>query len=313
MPSAPPTAEELFAAAVSRRRARCACATAYTHSNLASYLSSHLPPAWRINTPSPSQVGISSFPTAHAQPAQHALELQHLAAFLGVPVAEAEDQYNGHCETCAVYFTAHVAGQAGEGEGALARAYAALTERLAQLPWEGQVGEVFAAERRAREDARLEAALQQGRTAAMWAPLLGSTSGTGSGSAAAAAASGGGSASGSGSGASASAAAAAPEGAAAAVPTAMGTVAARAFELLAGSPGFPARLAAAVAAADASGTSVLPCYILSALLRQARALCRSAATPTLTATLSSPPLAPAPCLAQTTFGTGMSSRRRTWR
>ena len=247
------SAQALFAKAVSRRRERCATLTAYTHANLASYLQPLLPPGWRVEVPAPGQQGISSFPVASEAPDEHAKELEHLSAYLGIPIAEAEDQYHGHCETCAVRFTETVlATLTASPASVLPTAYADLTSSLSQLSWQGQAEAVFAAERRAREDATREPLQRIGRMAAMWAPLV-PHSALASDFAQ----------SESGEGASAGGGAAA-----AAIATAMGTVAASSLEFLAGSPSFPARLSAALArstAAEGAGSAAIPCYILSAL------------------------------------------------
>ena len=244
------SAHALFTKAVSRRRERCAAKTAYTHANLASYLQALLPPTWRVEVPAPGQQGISSFPIASEAPAEHAKELEHLSAYLGISVAEAEDQYHGHCETCAVHFTEQVlAALPSSPASVLPAAYAGLTSNLSLLPWQGQAEAIFSAERRAREDATREPQQRIGRMAAMWAPLVPHSAlvsdPTPPESAGSASAGGG--------------------AAAAAISTAMGTVAASSLEFLAGSPSFPARLSAALARAAASeGTATLPCYILSA-------------------------------------------------
>lgn len=230
-------------------------ATEYTHANLCAYLgSAALPAGWRVHAPSTGSVGISSYPAAHADPAMHAKELSHLATFLcGIPVAEAEDQYNGHCETCAVYFTCEVVrlltSEAFPPAEVLEHAYATLRKKLSALPWEGCVAEVFAAEQRAREEGRQGQAKQKGRTAAMWEPLLTQDVLAG----VCAAGLGGEGASGGGGAAGASA-----------IPTALGTVAASALDFLAGSPGLPARIASACSAAEASARPiVMPLYVLN--------------------------------------------------
>jgi hypothetical protein len=235
----PPTAELLFAKAVSRRRERCFVATAYSHANLAAHLETLLPPGWAVHAPAPGAAGISSFPPAAEDPAAHAEELRFLASFLGgIPVAEAKDQYEGHCETMAVFFARAVldslrAAPAADPAGVLPAAFAAARAELEALgTWKARVGILFEAEARARRDATLEdAATRKGRTLAMWEPLL-----AGEGAAAAAAGGGGGGA-------------------------AMGTVASSAEAFLAGAPGLGARLAGA--AAQARDLTCLPCYVLN--------------------------------------------------
>jgi hypothetical protein len=237
--AAAPTSDALFAKAVSRRRERCGVLTAYDHENLAAYLRALLP-GFVVHAPLPGTAGISSYPPASADPAVHAEELAHLAAYLGgIPVAEAEDQYSGHCETMAVFFSRTVmdslrAAPAAAPAGVLPAAYAGARARLDSLAtWEARVGVLFEAEARARADAA-QAGARKGRTLAMWAPLLvGREGGSGGG--------GGG-----GGGA-----------------AAMGTVARSAAAFLAGSPGVGARLAEAVAAAAAGGLSCMPLYILN--------------------------------------------------
>ena len=243
-PAPAPTAELLFAKAVSRRRERCFVATAYSHANLAHHLKTLLPAGWAVHAPAPGAAGISSFPPAAEDPAAHAEELRFLASFLGgIPVAEAKDQYEGHCETMAVFFARAVleslrAAPAADPAGVLPAAFAAARAELEALgTWEARVGVLFEAEARARRDAALEdAAARKGRTLAMWEPLL-------AGQGAAAAADGGGGGGGGGGGA------------------AMGTVAGSAAAFLAGAPGLGARLAAA--AAQARDLTCLPCYVLN--------------------------------------------------
>ncbi len=115
-----PSILSLYTDAVSRKRKRLTFATEYTYSNLVAYLSSILPVGWEVHAPTTCTAqhlgldlegnhGISHFPVVDANPAQHDKELTYLAEFLcGIPVSEAEDQYNGHCETCAVCFTGEV-------------------------------------------------------------------------------------------------------------------------------------------------------------------------------------------------------------
>ena len=227
-----PTPSELFAKAVSRRRERCTASTEYSHANLAAYLASLLP-GFAIHAPPAGIEGVSAFPAAVEDAAQHAANLAQLATFLhGIPVAEAEDQWNGHCETCAVAVSEHVlaalrgAPPPADPGAVLAAAYADFRARLAGLDWDGQVAALFAAERRARSGAA-------GRSRAMWAPLLAAGSAGFDGAADAAA-----------------------------VP---GAVALAVREFLAGGEALPRRLQAAAAAALGSGDGLacVPVYLLN--------------------------------------------------
>jgi hypothetical protein len=237
-----PTASELFAKAVSRRRERCAVATEYTHANLLVFLETLLP-GYCIYAPAPGTLGISSYPAASEDADAHTRELQYLASFLGgIPVAEAKDQYEGHCETLAVAFTRAVmevlhSAPAGDPASVLHAAFAVARAQLDALPsWEAQVALLFEAEARARRDgAQQDAAARKGRTLAMWEPLLPPRGGGGGGS-------GGGGGGGGG--------------------AAIGTVARSAAAFLAGAPELGARLAEAAAHAS-SGLAVMPLYVLN--------------------------------------------------
>ena len=176
--AAEPSITSLCAQAVSRKRERLTLATEYTHANLATYLRNEvLPVGWDVHTPSEGATGISQFPVAHANRTTHVKELSHLAIFLGgITVSEAEDQYNGHCETCAVYFTNEVVKLVNSAVKlqpsiVLDEAYRLLNKKLADLSWEDCVAEIFAAERSAREEMKHDQTMRKGRTAAMWASL----------------------------------------------------------------------------------------------------------------------------------------------
>ncbi len=91
-------------------------------------------------------------------------------------MSEAEDQYNGHCETCAVYFTNEVVKLVDlevklQPSIVLDEAYRMLNKKLADLSWEDCVVEIFDAERSAREEMKHDQTTRKGRTAAMWASL----------------------------------------------------------------------------------------------------------------------------------------------
>jgi hypothetical protein len=171
----------LYTDAVSRKRKRLTYATEYTYSNLVAYLSSILPEGWEVHAPTTCTTLHSGldFPVADASPAQHDKELIYLADFLGnIPVSEAEDQYNGHCETCAVCFTGEVvkllcSNVKYQPSEILHAAYASLNEKLTNMSWEECVGEIFAAEQRARKYKKNEhMSPTKGRTVAMWEPLI---------------------------------------------------------------------------------------------------------------------------------------------
>ena len=240
-----PSIIEVYAKAISRKRERLTFATEYTHANLVAYLSNEvLPAGWVVHAPSSGATGISQFPVAHVNRATHAKELAHLANCLcGIPVSEAEDQYNGHCETCAVYFTNEVV-KLIESEvklqpsGVLNEAYVLLNKKLAVLAWEDCVAEMFGAERRAREDKELVQGKQKGRTAAMWESL--STRAMF---------------------ADVSSVCVSGEGAHSCEDTAG---VARAIDFIAGSPGLPSRILSSCGAVVASNrTIVVPLYVLN--------------------------------------------------
>jgi hypothetical protein len=243
--AAMPSIIEVYAKAISRKRERLTFATEYTHANLVAYLNNEvLPAGWVVHAPSSGATGISQFPVAHVNRAKHAKELAHLADFLcGIPVSEAEDQYNGHCETCAVYFTNEVV-KLIESEvklqpsGVLNEAYVLLNKKLAVLAWEDCVAEMFGAERRAREDKELVQGKQKGRTAAMWESL--STRAMF---------------------ADVSSVCVSGEGAHSCEDTAG---VARAIDFIAGSPGLPSRILSSCGAVVASNrTIVVPLYVLN--------------------------------------------------
>jgi hypothetical protein len=173
-----PSITSLYAKVVSRKRERLTLATEYTHVNLATYLSNEvLSAGWDVHTPSEGATGISQFPVAHVNRTTHAKELLHLANFLcGIPVSEAEDQYNGHCETCAVYFTNEVVKLVDsevklQPSVVLNEAYVLVNKRLADLSWEDCVAEIFDAERTVREEMKHDQTTHKGRTAVMWEHL----------------------------------------------------------------------------------------------------------------------------------------------
>jgi hypothetical protein len=93
-------------------------------------------------------------------------------------MSEAEDQYNGHCETCAVCFTGEVvkllcSNVKYQPSDLLHAAYVSLDEKLTNLSWEECVVEIFAAEQRARKDKKNEhMSPTKGRIVAMWEPLI---------------------------------------------------------------------------------------------------------------------------------------------
>ena len=230
-------ASSLFLKAVSRQREKCGVVTEYTHLNLGKYLEDLLP-KWRVVIPTPGSVGISCFPVASEVPEVHAKELEFLATYLGTTVEEAKDQWEGHCETCAVFYTGEVlrslqAFPDTPVETVLSNTYASTSSKLAKLPWEGAVEEMFPAEKRARAGGG-------GRTEVMWAPLLTIPLNL----APVPAASGG------------------AQTFKGDVKTAEGTVAATSYYYLAGSPELPSRLSEAVAH-GVGRTCVVPLYILN--------------------------------------------------
>jgi hypothetical protein len=172
-----PSITTLFAKSISRQRERLNLNTEYSHSNLAAYLRDQvLPSSWDVHTPSSDAMGISKFPVAHVRRTRHVKEISYLANYLcGISVSDAEDQYNGHCETCAVYSTSEVlkrinAEPTARPSDVLGAAYLSLNTKLVALSWEDCVVEVFGAERRARDGKMngLTPQTDKDRRVAMW-------------------------------------------------------------------------------------------------------------------------------------------------
>ena len=172
---------DLFALAMSRRRARCEFQTTYTHAALADWLRCALPTAWSVVEPRVEPTAtdvsadslpaaVSSFPVGSGRRGRPTTaELSLLATFLAVSVPEAKDILAGHCETVAFILAARAADAVRQGAGApVTEAMAALVTELGTMSWAAQVAFVFEAERRARASF-----IPTGnRTAAVWAPLI---------------------------------------------------------------------------------------------------------------------------------------------
>jgi hypothetical protein len=169
---------DLFALAMSRRRARCEFETTYSHASLANWLRAcALPEGWSVVEPRVTSVSaplaevVSAFPIGSGRNKRPtAAQLAQLATFLAVPVAEAKDILAGHCETVAFLLAARTADAVRQGSRAPATdAMAALVTELRTISWGAQVALVFDAEHRAR------ASSIPNRTAAVWAPLIDGT------------------------------------------------------------------------------------------------------------------------------------------
>jgi hypothetical protein len=165
----------LYAKAISRKREHLTLVTEYTHSNLVEYIRDLvLPEGWVVHAPRSGAVGISQFPTAHDDKSEHALELSHLANYLGdIDAHEAEDQLEGHCETCAVYLSDEVVKLLDSKpelppSDVLSTTYTSLNENLMVLSWVDCVARIFSAERRVRTETTRGQARQLERTDGFW-------------------------------------------------------------------------------------------------------------------------------------------------
>ena len=82
--------------------------TEHSHANLARWIQKALPRDWNIVLPSTTDAAPSAFPSKNNRAVQEALQ-QVLELQPPLPFPALEDMLAGHCETCAVKLSEHVA------------------------------------------------------------------------------------------------------------------------------------------------------------------------------------------------------------